>query len=162
MLRPSRQLFSWTPPKSCLLRGFSSWALTKGLQKPSFAKVPKTLVKPHFWRQIAVLHKRQRCRAPPQTDLQSPSRSCLLRGFSSLGLTGGLRKPSFAKVPKTLVKPHFWSQIAVLPKPQRVPRPPRRLALRTPPNHAFYEVSAPGASQGACESSVLPKCIKPL
>ena len=29
-------------------------------------------------------------------------------------------------MPKTLVKPHFWSQIAVLPKRQRVHRPCRR------------------------------------
>ena len=35
---------------------------------------------------------------------------------SNFNYLGGLQKPGFAKVPKTLVKHHFWSQIAVLPK----------------------------------------------
>ena len=60
-------------------------------------------------------------------------------------------------MPKTLVKRHFWSQIAVLPRRQRVRRPRRQLFSRGPPNQAFYEVSAPGASQGACMPKTLVK-----
>ena len=138
--------FSLGACKSCVLRGFSPWGLTRDLQKPNFVKVPKTRIKQHFRSQIAVLLKRQKCTTPPAVSppgafqimsftrfqllgprreptkaqffprsapppplyrFLGPSKSCVLRGFSSWGLTGGLQKPSFAKVPKTLVKPHF-------------------------------------------------------
>ena len=102
----------------------------RGLQKPSFAKVPKTEVKPHFWSQIAVSpspHKvRHHCRRPPPEAFQVMS----FTKFQLLGPHRGLQKPKFAKVPTTLVKPHFWNQIAVLPSsPQRC----RGLAAASPP-----------------------------
>ena len=59
-----------SPSRSCVLRGLSSWGLKnmtfsyiwrllQYLQKPSFATVHKTCVKPHFRSKIGVLPKLQ-------------------------------------------------------------------------------------------------------
>ena len=68
----------------------------------------------------------------------------LNRNFNYLG---GLQKPSFAKVFQTLGKPHFWSQIAVLPGSHKCPAlavdwPPERLQIM-----CFAKFHLPGASQ---------------
>ena len=127
-----------SPPEALQIICFTRFQLLgshKGLQKPSFAKVPQTLAKPHFWNQIAVLPKRHKCAAlaaasPPEalqimcfTTLQllgphrEPTRACrpTSRVFPDhvfyevpipWASQGGLRKPSFAKVPQTLAT-HF-------------------------------------------------------
>ena len=96
--------------------------LTGGLRKPSFARVPKTLVKPHFWSQIAVLPKRQRCTAPPA---DRPPEPLQIMPFTRFQLLGPHRGPTKAQFCKSTPNPShaFWSLLILRGSgPSKIPK----------------------------------------
>ena len=82
-------------------RALAAFSAPQNNQKPSFAKVPKTPVKPHFWSQIAVLPSRHKCCAlAANFSPEARQIICLTRfahGASKRPTKAQFRKPSFAE-----------------------------------------------------------------